>query len=76
MEEMHDEFSDQVGILTMDCIYGNMTEPLTRMIAEREWEVEIIVSTHIGMRTHDMRCVLTVYEKALEREMGKILELA
>lgn len=63
------------GTLTMDDVFGDMTELLTERIPGREREDEIIVSTHMGMGAHDVSCADTVYRRALERGIGQMLQL-
>ena len=61
--------------LTMDDVFGDMTELLTGKVPGREREEEIIVSTHMGMGAHDVCCADIVYRRALERGMGQMLQL-
>ncbi|WP_297989117.1 hypothetical protein, partial [uncultured Oscillibacter sp.] len=61
--------------LTMDDVFGDMTELLTGKVPGREREEEIIVSTHMGMGAHDVCCAEIVYRRALERGMGQMLRL-
>lgn len=63
------------GTLTMDDVFGDMTELLVGKIPGREREDEIIVSTHMGMGAHDVNCAMTVYQRALKRGMGQELQL-
>ena len=56
--------------LTIDDVFGDMTEVLTGKISGREREDEIIVSTHMGMGAHDVNCANTVYRRALEMGRG------
>lgn len=63
------------GALTMDDVFGDMTELLTGKVPGRERENEIIVSTHMGMGAHDVNCAATVYQRALKRGMGQELQL-
>ena len=62
--------------LTMEDVFGDMTELLTGKIPGREREEEIIVSTHMGMGAHDVSCAATVYQRAQEQHMGQLLTLA
>lgn len=62
--------------LTMEDVFGDMTELLTGRIPGREREEEIIVSTHMGMGAHDVSCAATVYQRAQEQHMGQLLTLA
>ena len=64
------------GSLTMEDVFGDMTELLTGKIPGREREDEIIVSTHMGMGAHDVSCAATVYQRAQEQHMGQMLTLA
>ena len=64
------------GQLTMEDVFGDMTELLTGKIPGRERESEIIVSTHMGMGAHDVSCAATVYQRAREKNMGQWLTLA
>lgn len=61
--------------LTMDDVFGDMTELLTGRVPGREREDEIIVSTHMGMGAHDVSCAMTVYQRALEKGVGRELKL-
>lgn len=61
--------------LSMDDVFGDITELLTRKIPGREREEEIIVSTHMGMGAHDVSCAMTVYQRALEKGIGQELRL-
>lgn len=61
--------------LTMDDVFGDMTELLTGKVPGREREDEIIVSTHMGMGAHDVNCAMTVYERACAKGMGQVLNL-
>lgn len=63
------------GLLTMEDVYGDMTELLTGKVAGREREDEIIVSTHMGMGAHDINCAELVYRRALEKGVGQTLIL-
>lgn len=63
------------NVLSMDDVFGDMTELLTGKVPGRETESEIIVSTHMGMGAHDVSCAMTVYERALEKGMGQELHL-
>ena len=63
------------GTLSMADVYGDMTELLTGRVAGREREDEVIVSTHMGLGAHDVRCAATVYRRALARGMGQLLRL-
>ena len=63
------------GTLSMADVYGDMTELLTGRVAGREREDEVIVSTHMGLGAHDVRCAATVYRRALARGMGQLLKL-
>lgn len=63
------------GTLSMDDVFGDMTELLTGRIPGREREDEVIVSTHMGMGAHDINCAMTVYQRALEQGMGLELRL-
>ena len=61
--------------LAMDDVFGDMTELLTGKVPGREREEEIIVSTHMGMGAHDVCCAEIVYQRALERGVGQMLQL-
>ena len=63
------------GQLTMEDVFGDMTELLTGKIPGREREDEIIVSTHMGMGAHDVSCAATVYQRAKEQNAGQWLTL-
>ncbi len=63
------------GTLTMDDVFGDITELLAGRIPGREREDEIIVSTHMGMGAHDVSCAATVYQRALEQGIGQWLQL-
>ena len=64
------------GLLTMDDVFGDMTELLTGKTPGREREDEIIVSTHMGMGAHDVSCAATIYQRAKEQHVGQWLTLA
>lgn len=64
------------GLLTIEDVFGDMTELLTGKIPGREGEDEIIVSTHMGMGAHDVSCAATVYRRAKELHVGQWLTLA
>lgn len=57
-------------LLSMDDVFGDMTQVTTGFIPAREREDEIIVSTHMGMGAHDVNCAYTVYQRAVEQGMG------
>lgn len=63
------------SVLSMEDVFGDMTELLTGKVPGREKESEIIVSTHMGMGAHDVSCAMTVYERALEKGIGQELHL-
>lgn len=63
-------------LLSMQHVFGDMTELLTGKIPGREREDEIIVSTHMGMGAHDVNCAATVYQRAKEQHLGQWLTLA
>ena len=58
-------------VMSEQDVFGDMTELLTGKIPGREWEDEIIVSTHMGMGAHDVSCAATVYERALAAGRGQ-----
>lgn len=62
--------------LSMDDVFGDMTELLTGKVPGREQEDEIIVSSHMGMGAHDVSCAATVYQRAVEQHFGQTLILA
>lgn len=57
--------------LSIEDVFGDMTEVLTGNIPGREREDEIIVSTHMGMGAHDVNCAATIYERAREKNIGQ-----
>ena len=61
--------------LSIEDVFGDMTELLTGKIPGREREEEIIVSTHMGMGAHDVACAKLVYDRARECDRGVWLEL-
>lgn len=64
------------GFLTEHDVFGDMTELLTGKVPGREYENEIIVSTHMGMGAHDVVCADIVYQRALHSGIGQTVILA
>ena len=58
------------GTLSMDDVFGDLTEVLTGKIAGPETPSETIVSTHMGTGAHDLSCAHLVYQRARKQGLG------
>ena len=67
MDIIEDPKLNPDGTLSINDVFGDMTEVLTGKILGRENPEEIIVSTHMGMGAHDLNCAYLVYQRAKER---------
>lgn len=63
------------GSLSMDNVFGDITQVLTGKCPGRESADELIVSTHMGMGAHDLCCAYLAYQRAKERGIGIELNL-
>ena len=70
MDIIEDPELNPDGTLSIDDVFGDMTEVLTGKIPGRESPEEIIVSTHMGMGAHDLNCAYLVYLRAKEQKRG------
>lgn len=62
--------------LSMDNVFGDMGEVATGKCAARENDDEIIVYTHMGMGALDIAVGDIVYQRAVEQNIGQIIDLA
>lgn len=70
MDIIEDPELNPDGTLSINDVFGDMTEVLTGKIPGRESPEEIIVSTHMGMGAHDLNCAYLVYLRAKEQKRG------
>lgn len=70
MDIIQDSELNPDGTLSIEEVFGDMTEVLTGKIPGRENSDEIIVSTHMGMGAHDLNCAYLVYLRAKEQHRG------
>lgn len=62
--------------LSMDDVYGDLGEVATGKCAGRENDNEIIVYTHMGMGALDIAVGDIIYRRAVEQNIGTILDLS
>ena len=70
MDILEDPELNPDGTLSLQDVFGDLTEVLTGKKPGREHPDEIIVSTHMGMGAHDLSCAYLIYQRARERGMG------
>lgn len=75
MDIIEDPELDPDGTLSIDDVFGDMTEVLAGKCPGREDPSEIIVSTHMGMGAHDLNCAYLAYLRAKEQNRGVSLLL-
>ena len=75
MDIIEDSELNPDGTLSIDDVFGDITEVLTGKVPGREDPSEIIVSTHMGMGAHDLNCAYLVYQRAKMQNRGVSLLL-